>query len=711
MRRDTPTFNETLNQLKEGSAKVWMLLVGVNQYQQPLKSLQFAVADCQGLEEALVETTKQFPNKEVLLHCDNANLPPTLKAVSNSVQRISREANWQDVVIFYFAGHGEVELPNDQLFLCLQDTHKGKLHSTSLDLERVLQQLYSCNARQHLVLLDACRSGNINLLGRARGGEEELGRQEELEESSSSLTQTLVEVVGKQVEQTIGRDICAILACDRDQISWEHPNLQHGVFSYYLIQGLKGKAVDNDGVISSRGLEAFVGKNTRLWVQQYIDGKRQNPRCFTNNAYEYNIVLGFSPTSNYNYEQKLSYEQKFSRYKEAVDKGIRQKILIAHQIDNIITIADIIDEKIRQKLKTISHSFGLIIEDIEAAEQEIFRRYKGQINSYKQQVIELLEQQYPLTEDALKQLNDWRQRLVISLANATAIRERLTQVYEQKLQQYREAFQMALYQQGLPHDKAHQQLQGLQQELDLSAARVQRIEAEVIANYQGDRQWCQQRLEEAIRQLYPLNSEGIERVLSQQKQDLEQERGLNPMIIASISAGVVARYRQYLQYYRETYTRIKQCNPLNNERNLLENLRRFLANETVNIIQAEVDYEDRFTQVIQQQYPGLPSGEFLENFRNANHLSQEITDSIETKVLEKYRLNSPILPVEEDSESSPPYSRKLVTWIASDCQDTSQLLQGQELKEALNWLDTQNLRRLNQQEQEFIRKSLVWNWS
>ncbi|NER93426.1 MAG: hypothetical protein F6J86_06260 [Symploca sp. SIO1B1] len=704
MRRDTPTFNETLNQLKTGSAKLWMLLVGVNQYQKPWNSLDYAVADCQGLEEALEKATEQFKKREFLVHHDSGNLPPTLEDVRESLQQIVSKANSLDVILFYFAGHGKIEKGSQEPFLCLADTQPGNLFTTGLALDEVLQQFQNCAACKQLVLLDACHSGGIiSVLGKTRG---------EVEESEPDPIIGLARALREQATQSKG--FCAILSCDQEQRSWEHPELEHGVFTYYLIEGFQGAAADKYGIIKDHNLHEFVHNRTKSWVRKNLSGVSQTPISFAMKSES--IVLGLVSANNNKLKpdySSYSYDERVTEYRKAIDREIHQQAALGKEIEEIQVLEDIINHKSRKNLQALNQELGLMNGDINSAEQSITKRYKDQLNDYKQKYIELLKQHYPLTNAALQQLQKSQERLKINSQIATAIREQLTQDYEQKFQEYREEFRIALYQRRLPPDEAHQELQGLQQELELSTAKVESIEAEVNADYQRDEQWCQQKLEEAIRQIYPLNSENPDELLQQQKRDLEQERGLNSITIASIAKGVVARYRQHLQYYRETYIIVKRVNSANNERHLLENLRQFIANNTTSLIEKEVDneeiYEERFTKVIQHHYPNLPSDEFLENLRKTSCLSQEIIASIEKKVLENYGLDPSIISVEQVSQSSPPYSRKLFAWIASDCQDISQLLQGQELEETLNWLDTQNSRRLNRREEEFIRKSMVWD--
>ncbi|NEP58648.1 MAG: hypothetical protein F6K31_16795 [Symploca sp. SIO2G7] len=58
-------------------------------------------------------------------------------------------------------------------------------------------------------------------------------------------------------------------------------------------------------------------------------------------------------------------------------------------------------------------------------------------------------------------------------------------------------------------------------------------------------------------------------------------------------------------------------------------------------------------------------------------------------------------------DSLRPYAREISAWLASDCQDASQLLRGEALTEALNWTKSQD--NLNSQEDKFLIASQVFN--
>ncbi|KOR27412.1 hypothetical protein TI05_19080, partial [Achromatium sp. WMS3] len=49
-------------------------------------------------------------------------------------------------------------------------------------------------------------------------------------------------------------------------VSWEHPELQHSVFTYFLLEGLRGAAVNSQGLITFRSLADYVEIKVPAWT-------------------------------------------------------------------------------------------------------------------------------------------------------------------------------------------------------------------------------------------------------------------------------------------------------------------------------------------------------------------------------------------------------------------------------------------------------------
>ncbi|MFW6295667.1 MAG: eIF2A-related protein, partial [Halothece sp.] len=235
------------------NAHLWIILVGVNTYQdEQFPSLQFSALDCQGLAEALEDGTELLAEKQLRIYHDFASETPELKTILNSLEEVVQKARSEDTLLFYFSGHGMLDPKTQQAVLCLADTRKDALLTTGLKLSELLHLFSQCSAHQQLVWLDACHSGGMTL--------------------RLNPTSQLVEALQQQAQKSQG--FYALLSCDRGQQSWEFPELGHGVFTYYLICGLKGEAADEKGAIAVDSLYRYVYHQTL----QYIDKTNQQLR-------------------------------------------------------------------------------------------------------------------------------------------------------------------------------------------------------------------------------------------------------------------------------------------------------------------------------------------------------------------------------------------------------------------------------------------------
>ncbi len=245
--------------LKSGEAKLWLLLVGVNDYQDiGLPSLRYPALDCQGLEQSLIKATEGFPNKEIVVHHDFASKTPILKNIRESLKKIVFYSQPDDSIMLYFSGHGMLDPSTQEAVLCFSDTNQNNLLNTGLPMQELVEILSKSPAKQQLLCLDTCHSGDMALLGSG-------GSARDAETPVSNSTPQLMSVLRQRASQSKG--FCALLSCDRGQKSWEFPELGHGVFTYYLMQGLSGEAADTTGFIDADGLYKYVYRQT----VQYID--------------------------------------------------------------------------------------------------------------------------------------------------------------------------------------------------------------------------------------------------------------------------------------------------------------------------------------------------------------------------------------------------------------------------------------------------------
>ncbi len=263
--------------LETGTAKLWVLLIGVNQYQDPtFPALKYAAIDCQGISKALAAATDPFPHKEFLIHNDLVEQTPSLARVEFSLRRLVAESQVQDTILIYFSGHGVVEPIEQQTVLCLSDTDRQHLLNTGLPIQVVLELLRHCAAHSQLLWLDACHSGNMRSLEQSpkMSSGLEIDRHLRSTESGGIQLNPSTQLLASLRQAVSNRGFYALLSCDEGQQSWEFPDLGHGVFSYYLMQGLNGAAADDQGIIDADSLYRYVYRQT----MQYIDRTNQQVR-------------------------------------------------------------------------------------------------------------------------------------------------------------------------------------------------------------------------------------------------------------------------------------------------------------------------------------------------------------------------------------------------------------------------------------------------
>lgn len=279
------TSKSILN-LETGAATIWVLPIGVNQYRDPaLPGLRYCAFDCQGFASALATAIETFPKKHMRIHHDFAPQLPLLKQVRDSLQIIAANSQPEDTIVFYFSGHGMLDATTGEAVLCLADTETHNLANTALSLSELLQTLDSSLAQNQLICLDACHSGGFSLrqqpLAAAKITNEERVAvnypPENLQRGGKSpavnpLNYQLFQVLQQRAARCQG--FYALLSCDRAQQSWEFPELGHGVFTYYLMRGLRGEAADEGDLITADGLYRYVFHQTL----QYIDKTNQQLR-------------------------------------------------------------------------------------------------------------------------------------------------------------------------------------------------------------------------------------------------------------------------------------------------------------------------------------------------------------------------------------------------------------------------------------------------
>lgn len=226
------------------------VIIGVGRYESPaIPSLRYSVADAEAVYEVLL-ASGGFRKEHVLLLTDRSERRPTLRNIKYALGTfLARAAARDDTVIVYFAGHGAPEVDprgveRDGLakYLIPSDADPEDLFSTALPMDDLQTIFARIEAERVVMFLDACYSG-------AAGGRTFVARR--------TRAGAVDDLFLERLTRSRGRAI--VTAARPAEVSVELPELGHGIFTYYLTEGLRGAGdLNRDGIVSLQELYEYV---------------------------------------------------------------------------------------------------------------------------------------------------------------------------------------------------------------------------------------------------------------------------------------------------------------------------------------------------------------------------------------------------------------------------------------------------------------------
>lgn len=223
----------------------WAVVVGTSEYlNRGVSPLKYADKDAESFAKFL-QTAEgggfQPDHMRILLNKD-----ATLAKLQEALIDFLQQAIDKDLVVIYFAGHG---LPDparlQNLYLLTYDADPSRLGTTAFpmwQIKDVLERYIS--AKRIVVFSDACHSGGISVDFATRG----------MDATKSNLINQYLADLSRTKE-----GIVIFTASAAGEVSQEIPELGHGVFTYYLLQGMKGEAdFNNDYAVTINELMQYV---------------------------------------------------------------------------------------------------------------------------------------------------------------------------------------------------------------------------------------------------------------------------------------------------------------------------------------------------------------------------------------------------------------------------------------------------------------------
>jgi uncharacterized caspase-like protein len=154
-------------------------------------------------------------------------------------------------VFIYYSGHGAPNPKTGDAYLVPYDGDPSFIEKTGYSLNRMYDALGKLPAKEIIVALDSCFSG--------------AGGRSVLAEGARPLVMNL------QKSVTMSKNITVMAAASGNQISSTYKDKGHGLFTYFMLKGIKNEdVVKQDGSIALSDLFSYMKPQVeRIARKQY----------------------------------------------------------------------------------------------------------------------------------------------------------------------------------------------------------------------------------------------------------------------------------------------------------------------------------------------------------------------------------------------------------------------------------------------------------
>ncbi len=230
------------------------IIIGIQNYKRVSKA-DFANNDAKEFYEYAIRGLGIKPENIKLLLDEDADEIEIVKAFQNWLP-LQVTKNKTDVFVFY-SGHGLPSEDGQSLYFLPYGVDKQFLSRTAVGQKDVVSALQASKPKSVTMFIDSCYSGL------SRTGETLLASARPISLKSKDI--------GYPPEFTV------ISASSPDQISSSSPELQHGIFSFYLMKGMEGDAdINKDGKITAGEMQQYVSEKVQR--QAMSMNRKQEPQ-------------------------------------------------------------------------------------------------------------------------------------------------------------------------------------------------------------------------------------------------------------------------------------------------------------------------------------------------------------------------------------------------------------------------------------------------
>jgi tetratricopeptide (TPR) repeat protein len=303
----------------------WAIVVGISEYKDESLNLKYAHRDAEALYELLLTPSGGGFEPEHVFKLVNEEA--TTANITRALRSFLKKPAKEDIVLIYFACHGAPDVDRPGIvYLLTHDVDRKDISGTALPMREIdLSLRENLLAERVIILADTCHSAAIG------GG---IGRRDASD--NSAVVNSYLREVGKS-----RGGVALLTSAEANEVSFEDAKWGdgHGVFTHYLLEGMKGAAdrSPKNGVVTVGELFEYVREN----VQQ-ATGNKQHP-CVGTNSFDRNlpvaITAGISAQEHYEvgcqlYQIGLKLDDKycFESASRHFSEAIRQAAVVGSKL-------------------------------------------------------------------------------------------------------------------------------------------------------------------------------------------------------------------------------------------------------------------------------------------------------------------------------------------------------------------------------------------
>jgi len=234
--------------MEKGGRSGVALLIGIGEYlhSDRVSPLRYAARDAEAMADALIDRDFcGFPAERVRLL---TNAEAGRDAVVHHLSKwLPEQAQGKEIALIYFAGHGAVQRvgQRDEGYLLSYDADPEDLVTRGVAMGDLARWIEGIDAGVVIVCLDCCHAARVIALRSLT--RDPVGRDMRIR---PALLQGLV-----------GKRRYLIASCDEGQLSVEAEACGHGIFTFHLLEGIRGAGDrDGDGKVGIAELFEYVSE-------------------------------------------------------------------------------------------------------------------------------------------------------------------------------------------------------------------------------------------------------------------------------------------------------------------------------------------------------------------------------------------------------------------------------------------------------------------